>query len=554
MRISKVKLRNFRCFKELDIEEFAHTHALIGENGSGKTAILEGINMVTTKGLPHLNEQDFNNSDEEADLSIEVVFDEPFLVMIPDGYATQDIPCQSILMTAHRREKAAAGKALSDPFVIERYTVPLEYDNQNIPTIPVGDKTVNIPSSVTKTASGYESPRKGGSTFKFTTNRLTLQNDTINLPDVFYFDREREEQAKVGYNSLLQKIAKDLNWRYRKDWNKADIENKWNEFYNVVISTVEDPKGARVIQPIRDKLKKIAGVDFSDLELGLLDIEQPFSRTFFSRRNKTNQIEQKRFGSGISILLAYFLLDTISKLSKERVIFLIDEPELHLHPQLQHSLFREFQESTFQTIYTTQSDCFISIANWQSISRFQLDFSVCPKPTELQEVLEGKKLFNHLDEIKKWYQHQSIFFREDNQIFFAKKCLLVEGPAEKYGLPVLSQKSGKNIGDITIISCNGKSKIPYYQMLCKAFGVPFFTLFDLDGKNATDDENKRPFNWANASARFTFTSSFEKLFGIDKDADNKASKLFLKIDETKTTEIPEDISKALTAIENWSKI
>ena len=46
-------------------------------------------------------------------------------------------------------------------------------------------------------------------------------------------------------------------------------------------------------------------------------------------------------------------------------------------------------------------------------------------------------------------------------------------------------------------------------MLCKAFGVPFFTLFDLDGKNATDDENKRPFNWANASARFTFTSSFE---------------------------------------------
>lgn len=551
MQITNIKLRNFRCFKELDLN-FTHTHALVGENGSGKTAALEAISMVTSSGLPYLNEQDFNNSDE-GDILIELTFDESFLSRIPDGYFTRDIPCQSVRLTAHRREKAAAGKALSEPFVIEKYAVPIEYTEQNRPTVPAVVGTIlNVPQSITKTESGYESPRKTGSSFNFTTNRLTLQNEMINFPDVFFFDRDREEQAKVGYNSLLQKVAKDLNWRYRKDWNQSDVENKWNDFYKAVILTVEGPKNTRIIEPIREKMKKIAGVEFANLELGLIDVEQPFSHSFFSLRDGTNQIDQKRLGSGISILLAYFLLDTISKLSKEKIVFLIDEPELHLHPQLQNSLFKEFTGSEFQTIYTTQSDCFVNIAEWQSVSRFQPDFNTAPKEADLEQVVEGKKLSDHLDEIKTWHQHQSIFFREDNQIFFARKCLLVEGPAEKCGLPVLAERLGKPMDGITIISCNGKSKIPNYQLLCKSFGIPFFSLFDLDGKTASDEENKHPYNWANPSARYTFSNSFEGLFGTSKSLKHKTSEVLLKIDNIAAEEIPSEITDVLTRIENWS--
>jgi predicted ATPase len=551
MKISEIKISNFRCFKELDLV-LSDTHALVGENGCGKTAVLEAINLVTSGGMPHLNEQDFNNLDI-GEITIEVFYDEPFLIRIPDGYTTQDIPCKSILMKSHRREKAAAGKALSEPFVVERYAIPIEYGSSNVPNVPVDEAKVNIPTSITKTANGFESPRKGGSKFTFAPNRLTLQNDTINLPDVFYFDRDREGQAKVGFNSLLHKIAKDLNWRYRKDWDKAEIEKKWVAFYDQVISTVEDPKGGRIIKPLREKLKKVAGVDFQDLELGLLDIEQPFSKTFFSRRDGTNQIEQNRFGSGISILLAYFLLETISKLTKGSIVFLIDEPELHLHPQLQYALFREFKESKFQTIYTTQSDCFISIAEWQSITRFSTAFEISPKTTDLEKQVESHTISEHLEEIKKWHQHHSIFFREDNQIFFAKKCLLVEGPAEKYGLPILAQKLGKDLDQLTIISCNGKTKIPYYQLLCQAFGIPFYTLFDLDGKKNDEGDNKRSHECADPKALSMFSTSFEKLFGIGSSADHKTSDVLLKIDGIAVADIPSEIATATTAISKWAK-
>lgn len=550
MKVKRVLLKNFRCFESAEIE-FEKCHALVGENGCGKTAVLEAINHASSGGALYLNEQDFNNSDK-GNLSIEVFFDELFLVRVPDGYITQDIPCKSIFLSAHRREKAAQGKALSDPFVIDRHAVPVIYSKQNEISLEGIEKSgLNIPASIKKTEKGYESPRKTGSKFQFTNQRLGLQNDIVNLPHIFYFDRNREEESKVGFNSLLQKIAKDLNWRYRNKWDQSQIISKWRDFYNQVIVTIDEAKNSRVIKPIQEKMNSLVGFDFNDLELSILDIEQPFSKSFFARRNNTNQIDQKRLGSGLSILLSYFLLETISKLSKEKIIFLIDEPELHLHPQLQKKLFNEFKTSDLQVIYTTQSDCFIDLSEWKSVSRFLTNFSVVPLKQKLQNEIDKITTENHLNEIKKWHQHETIFFREDNQIFFARKCLLVEGPAEKYGIPILAKTLDKNIGDITIISCNGKTKIPYYQLLCKAFEIPFFTLFDLDSKTKEVGDNKRPYSWANDKTIKTFSTSFENLLGID-NSEHKTSKLLIKIDELKKDKIPPEISDAINSISEWA--
>ena len=281
-------------------------------------------------------------------------------------------------------------------------------------------------------------------------------------------------------------------------------------------------------------------------------VEQPFSRAFFSKRDSTNQIDQKRLGSGVSILLAYFLLETIGKLSKEQILFLVDEPELHLHPQLQIKLFKRLQESDFQIIYSTQSDCFVDISKWRNITRFSTDFSTSPSRKSLKQVLESKTTTKHLDEIKKWHQHQSIFFREDNQLFFARKCLLVEGPAEKYGVPVLAKKLGKDLGGITILSCNGKTKIPYYQLFCKAFKIPFFTLFDLDGKQIDRNDNKRPGSWASKDALATFGNSFESSFGVTVEKEHKTSKLLEKIDSISPEDVPQETVKIIGTISTWA--
>ncbi len=208
MKITKVAIENFRCFQKAEIE-FQKCHALVGENGSGKTSVLEAINYATSTGMSYLSEQDFNNQDSGA-LRIEVFFDEPFLIKIPDGYTSQDIPCQSVVLEAHRRDRASPGRVLSEPFVVEKYVVPAIYENGNYASSK--NLTGNIPASVKQTDKGYESPRKTSpNKFTFTKQRLGIQNELVNFPEVIYFDRERENEARIGFNTLLNKIAKDLN-------------------------------------------------------------------------------------------------------------------------------------------------------------------------------------------------------------------------------------------------------------------------------------------------------------------------------------------------------
>ena len=43
MRLKKITLNNFRCFEALEIELHPRLTVLVGTNGAGKTAVLDGI-------------------------------------------------------------------------------------------------------------------------------------------------------------------------------------------------------------------------------------------------------------------------------------------------------------------------------------------------------------------------------------------------------------------------------------------------------------------------------------------------------------------------------
>lgn len=51
MKINKLKLENFRCFKEYELELSDHFTLLIGDNGSGKTAILDALALAISEFL-----------------------------------------------------------------------------------------------------------------------------------------------------------------------------------------------------------------------------------------------------------------------------------------------------------------------------------------------------------------------------------------------------------------------------------------------------------------------------------------------------------------------
>lgn len=537
MKIKNLHIENFRCFTILDIS-FEQLTTLVGENGTGKTAVLEALHLALSPSFvaSRINEQDFN-SEDSGEIIIRVFFDGPFSVNLADGYQTRDILCDGVSLQVKRREKASPGKALSEEFTVTHHVVPQE--------------------TVQKTDEGWRCKRQNGTDFEFTIRHLSFPLELKGFPRCFYFDRHRENQSKIGFNSTLHKVAQEYNWRFRKslelEKNKRDFQQKWDALYDFVISNVDEKKLKDTFDPVKTNLKSFLGEKYEALELSILNLEQPFTDSFFSLRVDLNQVEYSRMGAGISMILAYFLLETISRLSKEQLVILVDEPEFHLHPQLKQKLREHLKNSAAQIIVSTHSETMIDVGDWRSIKRFDARHICYPSGKTLETLLEyngtSQSIEKNLEEMKQFYQDKTILFRENNEMFFARACLLVEGPVDKYGVTVLARLvKGFDLSGLTIVSCNGKDKILYYQLICRAFEIPFFTLFDKDGKSEEDPRNKKIISWADGGYHYSFSHTFEHLLGTE-NAEHKASATMQAIESCKI--LPNELSEAFEKIKKF---
>jgi len=541
MVIKNVLIENFRGINhlELNLEQLT---GIVGENGVGKTSILDAINLALSPYYlsSRVDISDFNY-ESEGQFSIKIEFDQNFIAKLPDGWNSREVPCIGVALVVKKRERATPGKAFSDGFTTSHYLIP---DDSARKLTRNGDK--------------WSMPRKGDDSrpFKFTYRHLRVSNaEDTELPKSFLFDKDRENQSKIGFNSTLQRLTDDFNWRFRK--NIEEIEEPliqvWDELYDLVMDNVGDAKLRETIRPLRNKLSKIISDEFEDLELSLLSLKEPFGKSFFSIRKGLHQIKRDELGSGISMFLTFLFLNVISNLSNEQIIIMIDEPELHLHPQFQKRLFKFLSdEDNNQIIYTSHSENFIDIGQWRGIRRLDNNFEAHPKQKVLNQKLSYKgheqTIEKHLNDLYKYYFDKSVITKEHNEILFARKCLLVEGPIEKYAFDVLSNRFNYNFEDLTIIKANGKEKLKNLQLICKAFGIPYFTVFDLDDKDNEDDENKALKSFSGDSNYYAFPKTFEHVLGT-QNADRKTSESMSRIEELE--ELPKLLKEALDSIDEF---
>lgn len=74
--IKNIKLNNFRCFKTIDLEFKPNINILIGENGSGKTSIVEGISYLCIgKSFKNAKDKEVLRFNEEYFNVISTIYD-----------------------------------------------------------------------------------------------------------------------------------------------------------------------------------------------------------------------------------------------------------------------------------------------------------------------------------------------------------------------------------------------------------------------------------------------------------------------------------------------
>lgn len=332
--IKKLIIDNYKCFENEQIllgtpdsTRGSGLNILIGENGNGKTTVLEAVNYLTLNSYSAENRMkinDFHNFKKEIVVIGET--DEFACGSSIDMYKLNSwsFRAKGIEFTARSRTAKERGKLLSSPFQIDSRFLPTQDQYRKSDGKTAIDKEGKV-----KAIDGRDK---------------AFSNSRINEGElnIFYFDKNRTRQITTGnYKTTFERICDDLNWTFVNNLKKEDeasiLENIQGEYFK----SIQNITGKNFGSKTATQLKEFFGKDeFERLKIELLDLLHPFSNSFFAVRNDNSlsQINVKDLGSGIEIVLTLLLLRNIANVSKGSVIYLIDEPELHLHPKAQERL------------------------------------------------------------------------------------------------------------------------------------------------------------------------------------------------------------------------
>lgn len=467
MYLKEVRLWNYRKFgsgnNELNLTKpdvivpFSKgLNVLIGENDSGKSAIVDAIKVVLKTHSPEwigVDDDDFYMSSTR--MRIECEFDE----------FTVDEAKHFTEWLSWRGEGEAA-----TPFLVA--------------FIDVSRKTNRIlPFDV---RAGIE-------------DGIPIHSDAREFLKVTYLRPLRDAKAELipRKNSRLSQILSGHD-AFRGDEADHHLIHEFNDFNKSVESyfdgkksdgtdLTEDQRGKELKEEI-DKYLKLFSNKTTRFQVSEPRIRQILERLELAFKNEMN------LGLGSHNLL--FVSSELLHLKKKNWhglrLGLIEEIEAHLHPLAQLQVMESLQlDTSIQLIATTHSPNIGSKTNLKNLllCHGSKVYSLSVGKTKLQET-DYKFLQRFLDVTKA-------------NLFFAKGVILVEGWSEEQLLPMLALKIGINLSEkgVSVVNVGNTAALRYCKIFQRHDGnedlkVPVAVITDLDVKPADeatliDGRNKR---------------------------------------------------------------
>jgi putative ATP-dependent endonuclease of OLD family len=442
MRISRIIVRNFRSFEQLDVSLSSNTMCVIGENNTGKTNLLHAIRLCIDSNLSSAY-----RSLIPADIHSTVDISEPSQVVIA---------LEIVDFAGKTNEEALVGAWQSKPNLarlIYRYrpklsvreaidagdveTGTLTHEDYHWEITAGGDPAIDLTE--------IDWDEDVGSSIRFSDLQAFL---VVFLPAL----RDVESDLRQFRNSPLARLIDAMGISVEDKEELLDSLRKANDKI-AATSTV-----SAISKAIDQSFKMVTGPAFSmDVAVGLA--EPSFQVIIRALRILLSNVAVEKFdpssnGLGlnnvlyVSILIDYFGKRLAQQKSAGQII-LFEEPEAHLHPQLQLTLYKALSDLPFQSIVTTHSTHITAqapLSSYVVLTHTGTPAIASAVPAEDAELGESetRDLERYLDATK-------------SSLLFARKVMLVEGPAELFLIPPLL----KQVENIDLYR-EGISVIPIY--------------------------------------------------------------------------------------------
>ena len=287
-------------------------------------------------------------------------------------------------------------------------------------------------------------------------------------------------------NATVESALQDLFVKIRAEFDKVE---EFKAFQELLVATVERFGG---------NFRYALDIDFSAYD--------PSNYFRSLRVHPTLQDQVRNFdelGTGqeqvLALAFAYAYARAFGKHSG--LLLVIDEPESHLHPLAQRWLAAQIRElcaeEGLQVVISTHSPLFIDLGHPENlllVRKSSEDSPTTVKQLSLSQLdseikrLHGKT--NGPDSIGPYYAASGT--PEIMSGFFARCCVLVEGPTEALALPLLLKLVGLDTlrEGVAVIPCHGLSAIARWVRLFSAYGLPTFSIFDSDSASPASQQSE----------------------------------------------------------------
>ncbi|MEZ5934432.1 MAG: AAA family ATPase [Alphaproteobacteria bacterium] len=425
MKISRLVIKNYRSLKDVDVSFAENATAIIGENNTGKSNFLHAIRLCLDVNLSStyrsLLPHDVHSSVDQK---------RPFQVLIGVEFSDFEgnVNQEALLHGSQINEDRARIFYRYRPKPVAR----AELDAGNLQEDQL-------------TRDDYRWEIYGGGDEGVDLADLTWDQDigaSIRFEDlqsylvVFLTDlRDVETDLKNIRNSPLAKLIKANEISEEEQAALVDVFSGANT--EIEKSPTIKAIGKSIAKSIEDAVGPAfqIGVDVGLTEPTFHSIVR--SLKLLLTNGAAEKFDPSLNGLGlnnilyISILIEYFNKRVGQNKSAGQII-LFEEPEAHLHPQIQMTLYTTLRDLQFQSILTTHST---HITAQAKIASFVSMTNCGANPTSVTTLSKNSDLKpNEREDLERFLDATK------SDLLYARKVMLVEGPSELFLIPPLVKK------------------------------------------------------------------------------------------------------------------
>lgn len=429
MYLSKLKITNFRAIKEIELKFHKGVNILIGENNSGKTAIIDALRIGFGYGKNnsnniYLKESDIHlNRSDPNEVNNEILFD--FIFEIEDEIKEKQCFFDFLSQDEEDPNKQTIQLHLKYSYetrgnrsFFKRSVWGGDNEGQNIPYEALEEIFfiyLDPLRDAVQSLKPYSYSNKVGNLF----NELTkYKKDNVDIP----LNDEKKKKLASDLYSVFE--GNDSDWE--------SILQTGNEKVN------DHLDGTGISSKYPNIRMKYVGRKYSDVVRGI-ELQRPVYDPEPDNGQKYFEIYQNGLGENNLIYTSVVLGDLINRCEDDELqiynALLVEEPEAHLHPQYQNTFFQylnKLQNTGVQIFITSHSPTITAKSDFENITVLQVQKNVvspfCFSRLSLDEFTIKNR--NHL---KKFLDTSK------SKLFFANGVILVEGIAEAILIPIISE-------------------------------------------------------------------------------------------------------------------